>query len=156
MFGLKTDRIPRWHLVSVLGVAMVAALLFAPAPPKRFRAEYDPQSYPARAIEALKRMPEPRIFTNDQWGDYLIWRLYPSDKVFVDGRSDFYGSAFEEKCIDVLNVKYDWERILSGFHGLAKRPRAKRHPSPTRAADQAVIARSRKHTHVIKRSQRKQ
>jgi hypothetical protein len=112
----ETDRIPRWHLVSVLGVAMVAALLFAPAPPKRFRAEYDPQSYPARAIEALKRMPEPRIFTNDQWGDYLIWRLYPSDKVFVDGRSDFYGSAFEEKCIDVLNVKYDWERILSGFH----------------------------------------
>ena len=111
----ETDRIPRWHLVSVLGVAMVAALLFAPAPPKRFRAEFDPQSYPAKAIEALKRMPQPRIFTDDQWGDYLIWRLYPSDKVFVDGRSDFYGSAFEEKFIDVLNVKYNWERILGGF-----------------------------------------
>src|ERR1019366_6443367 len=50
----ETDRIPRWHLVSVLGVAMVAALLFAPAPPKRFRAEFDPQSYPAKAIEALQ------------------------------------------------------------------------------------------------------
>jgi hypothetical protein len=111
----ETDRIPRWHLVSVLGVAMVAALLFAPAPPQRFRAEFDPQSYPAKAIEALKRMPQPRIFTDDQWGDYLIWRLYPSDKVFVDGRSDFYGSAFEEKFIDVLNVKYNWERILGGF-----------------------------------------
>jgi hypothetical protein len=112
----ETDRIPRWHLVSVLGAAMVAALLFAPAPPKKFRPEFDPQSYPAKAIEALRRMPQPRIFTDDQWGDYLIWRLYPSDKVFLDGRSDFYGSAFEEKCIDVLNVKYDWERILGGFH----------------------------------------
>jgi hypothetical protein len=110
-----TDRIPRFHLLSVLGVALLVALLFAPAPPKRFRAEYDPQSYPARAIEALKRMPEPRIFTNDVWGGYLIWRLYPSDKVFVDGRSDFYGAAFEEKYIDVLNVKYDWERTLNGF-----------------------------------------
>ena len=111
----ETDQIPRFHLVSVLGVAVVAALLFAPAPPKKFRAEYDPQSHPAKAIEALKQMREPRIFTNDVWGGYLIWRLYPSDKVFVDGRSDFYGSAFEEKYIDVLNVKYDWERILSGF-----------------------------------------
>jgi len=112
----ETDLVPRWHLVSVLGLAMVVALLFAPAPPKRFRAEFDPQSFPAKAIEALRRMPQPRIFTDDQWGDYLIWRLYPSDKVFLDGRSDFYGSAFEEKCIDVLNVKYDWERILGGFH----------------------------------------
>ncbi len=111
----ETDQIPRFHLVSVLGVAVVVALLFAPAPPKKFRAEYDPQSHPAKAIEALKQMREPRIFTNDVWGGYLIWRLYPSDKVFVDGRSDFYGSAFEEKYIDVLNVKYDWERILSGF-----------------------------------------
>jgi hypothetical protein len=111
----ETDRIPRWHAVSVLGMALMAALLFAPAPPKRFRSEYDPQSYPAKAIATLKRMPGPRIFTNDEWGDYLIWRLYPSDKVFLDGRSDYYGSAFEEKCIDVLNVKYDWERILNGF-----------------------------------------
>ncbi|MGD0868625.1 MAG: hypothetical protein ABSB88_03660 [Bryobacteraceae bacterium] len=111
----ETDQIARWHVVSVLGMAMVAALLFAPAPPKRFHAEFDPQNYPAKAIAALKRMPEPRIFTNDVWGGYLIWRLYPADKVFVDGRSDFYGSAFEEKFIDVLNVKYDWERILGGF-----------------------------------------
>jgi hypothetical protein len=111
----KTDLVPRWHLVSVLGLAMVVALLFAPAPPKRFRAEFDPQSFPAKAIEALKGMPQARIFTEDQWGDYLIWRLYPSNRVFVDGRSDYYGTAFEEKYADVLNVKYDWERILSGF-----------------------------------------
>jgi hypothetical protein len=111
----ETDRIPRFHLISALGLAIVVALLFAPAPPKRFRAEYDPQSYPSKAIAALKSMPAPRIFTNDVWGGYLIWRLYPSDKVFVDGRSDFYGAAFEEKYSDVMNVKYDWEHILSGF-----------------------------------------
>jgi hypothetical protein len=111
----ETDGIPRWHAVSVLGVAMVAALLFAPAPPARFRAEFDPQAYPAKAIAALQRTPQARIFTWDQWGDYLIWRLYPAGKVFVDGRSDYYGSAFEEKYIDVLNVKYGWEGILGGF-----------------------------------------
>ncbi len=33
----------------------------------------------------------------------------------MDGRSDFYGDDFEEKYIDVLNVKYGWEKTLSGF-----------------------------------------
>src|ERR1017187_1914658 len=56
-----------------------------------------------------------RLFAHDQWGDYLIYQLYPAHKVFVDGRSDFYGDDFEEKCIDGLNVKYGWEKTLTGF-----------------------------------------
>jgi len=111
----ETDALPRWHAISLAGVALVAALLFAPAPPKHFRSEYDPKSYPAAAINVLRRDPSARIFTNDEWGDYLIWRLYPAGRVFVDGRSDFYGADFEEKYIDVLNVKYNWEQILSDF-----------------------------------------
>jgi hypothetical protein len=99
----------------VAGAVVVAALLYVPSPPKRFRAEFDPKSYPAAAIETLNRDPSARIFTYDQWGDYLIYRLYPRTKVFVDGRSDFYGNDFEEKCMAVLNVKYDWEKTLGGF-----------------------------------------
>ena len=110
-----TDSIARWHLASVAGAVVVAALLYAPSPPRLFRAEFDPKSYPAGAIETLRRDPSARIFTYDQWGDYLIYRLYPRTKVFVDGRSDFYGDDFEEKCIAVLNVKYDWEKTLGGF-----------------------------------------
>jgi len=60
----------------------------------------------------LRRIPAARIFTFDQWGDYLIWTGH---KVFVDGRSDFYGDDFEEKYIDVLNVKYGWEKTLGQF-----------------------------------------
>ena len=33
----------------------------------------------------------------------------------MDGRSDFYGSDFENKYIDVLNVRNDWESILARF-----------------------------------------
>ena len=110
-----TDALPRWHVVSVAAVVVVAALLFAPHPPKRFRSEYDPKSYPAGAVEFLRRDPAARVFTNDEWGDYLIWRLYPAGKVFVDGRSDFYGAEFENKYVDVLNVNRDWEKILGRF-----------------------------------------
>jgi len=110
-----TDRIPRWHLVSGFGFLFVLMVLFAQNPPKQFRAEYDPKSYPAGAIEVLRRDASARVFTHDEWGDYLIWRLYPTAKVFVDGRSDFYGDDFENKYIDVLNVKNNWQQILDGF-----------------------------------------
>jgi len=110
-----TDRIPRWHLVSAFGFLFVVMVLFAQNPPKQFRAEYDPKSYPADAVEVLRQDPSARVFTHDEWGDYLIWRLYPKEKVFVDGRSDFYGDDFENKYIDVLNVKNGWQQILDGF-----------------------------------------
>jgi hypothetical protein len=111
----ETDALPRWHLVSAAGFALVAAILFAPAPPKQFRAEYDPKSYPAAAAEVLRHDASARVFTHEVWGDYLIWRLYPTGRVFVDGRSDFYGDDFENKYIDVLSVKHGWEQILDGF-----------------------------------------
>ena len=111
----ETDAIPRWHIASVAGILIVAALVYAPAPPKLFKPEYDPDSYPAGAIAMLKSDPSARIFTNDEWGDYLIYRLYPGNRVFVDGRSDFYGDDFVQKYLDVMNVKYDWQETLGHF-----------------------------------------
>jgi hypothetical protein len=111
----ETDAMPRWHLISLLASALVVAIIMAPHPPKKFRSEFDPKSYPAAALATLKADRTARIFTNDEWGDYLIYRLYPQYKVFVDGRSDFYGDDFENKYIDVLNVKYGWAKTLSGF-----------------------------------------
>jgi hypothetical protein len=111
----RTDDILRWHPVSAAGVLVVAALLFAPSPPKLFRAEFDPKTHPDAALAMLRSDPSARIFTYDQWGDYLIYRLYPRTKVFVDGRSDFYGDDFEDQCANVLNVKYDWEKTLNHF-----------------------------------------
>lgn len=111
----EIEAIGRWHLASAAGVALVAALLFAPHPPKRFRSEFDPKSYPAGAVEMLRRDSSARVFTYDEWGDYLIWRLYPGLKVFIDGRFDFYGADFENQYTDVLNLKYDWEKTLQGY-----------------------------------------
>ena len=111
----ETEALPRWHLLSAAAILLVAALVYAPAPPRHFRPEYDPASYPAGAIALLRQSPSARIFTHDEWGDYLIYRLYPKTRVFVDGRSDFYGPVFEQKYLDVLNVKYDWENTLGLF-----------------------------------------
>jgi hypothetical protein len=111
----ETDRIGRWYAASVLGALVFAALLYAPNPPQSFRAEFDPKSFPAGAIGELRKDPAARIFAHDQWGDYLIYRLYPRTKVFTDGRSDFYGPEFGKKYLDVLNVSYGWEKTLGRF-----------------------------------------
>lgn len=110
------DRIGRVHLFSVTVVLLLGLVLFAPPNSTKFRAEYDPKKYPAKALNIL-RGPERsnHIFTHDEWGDYLIYQLYPKNLVFIDGRSDFYGPKFGEKYLDVMNVKYDWERNLSRY-----------------------------------------
>jgi hypothetical protein len=110
------DRLPRLHAASLAGLLIVSALCYAPTPPKEFRGEYDPKTYPAQAIDFLDRFDfTKRVFTNDEWGDYLIYRLYPKAKAFVDGRSDFYGGDFGKKYLDVLNVKYDWQEHLDRY-----------------------------------------
>jgi hypothetical protein len=111
----ETDQISRWHPVSVLGALVVIALVYAPHPPENFRPEFDPKSFPVAAVRMLHLDASTRIFTYDQWGDYLIYRLYPETKVFMDGRSDFYGSEFNQKYLDVITVSYGWEKTLAHF-----------------------------------------
>ena len=85
--------------------------MYGHAPSPRFQAEYDSGQYPVAALAALG--DSDRIFASDTWGGYLIYRRYPA-KVFVDGRSDFYGPAFEAEYADVLGVRYNWESTLAG------------------------------------------
>ncbi|MGE5645963.1 MAG: hypothetical protein ACM336_09255 [Acidobacteriota bacterium] len=111
----QIESIPRVPVATVAGVVLLGVLLHA-QPNEKFRPDYDPKKYPARAIETL-RGPEfaEGVFTDDEWGDYLIYRLYPRTKVFVDGRSDFYGSKFSLKYLDVMAVKWDWQKTLDRY-----------------------------------------
>jgi hypothetical protein len=114
-FGAN-DRLARVHLASALGFLAMAAIFYAPAPPAKFRAEYDPKQYPAQALKVLRGSEMSRsIFADDEWGDYLIYRLYPQTRVFVDGRFDLYGDEFTKKYLDVLNTRYGWEDTLKKY-----------------------------------------
>jgi len=106
----------RTHLVSVGAMALVTAILYAPSPPENFRARFDGKEFPVKALASLGG-PETqgRIFTSDQWGDYLIYNLYPGSRVFIDGRSDFYGSKFVEKYLAIITVNYNWQRYLNEY-----------------------------------------
>jgi len=59
-----------------------------------------------------------RLLTPDQWGDYIIYCFYPRQKVYVDGRSDFYGEKLGREYFHLLQGAYDWKAILdrNGFN----------------------------------------
>jgi hypothetical protein len=111
----ETDRLPRFYLTSALAIALVTAVLYAPNPPEKFTASHDPKDFPVKALKVLERDGDDHVFTNDLWGGYMIYKMYPKVKVFIDGRSDFYGTAFELKYLDVLDAKYDWDQNLTRY-----------------------------------------
>jgi hypothetical protein len=104
------DAGPHWHIAGPAAILLLGATMYGHAPSPRFQAEYDSRLYPVAALAAFRNSD--RIFTSDTWGGYLIYRRYPA-KVFVDGRSDFYGPAFEAEYADVLGVRYNWESTLA-------------------------------------------
>ena len=53
-----------------------------------------------------------KIFSSDQWSDYLIFRLYPSVRVFFDGRSDFFGPWRGKSYQDLMVGESDSPAIL--------------------------------------------
>ncbi len=63
---------------------------------------------PVRAASFLdaQKLPGP-IFNSYEFGGYLIWRLYPRYRVYVDGRTDLYGDAFLDNFIQVYEVNTD-------------------------------------------------
>ena len=112
----ETDRIGRVFVTSAAGIVLVGALLLAPNPPgDNFKSTYDPKLYPEAALKVLRGPEGTRIFTEDEWGDYLIYNLYPERKVFIDGRSDFYGDEFGERYLDVMNVQTGWQKTLDKY-----------------------------------------
>jgi hypothetical protein len=48
-------------------------------------------------------------------GGYLIYRRFPNERVFVDGRADYYGTDFTEKWAYTIRARYYWKQELSTY-----------------------------------------
>ncbi|MGE5522405.1 MAG: hypothetical protein ACM3SS_01730 [Rhodospirillaceae bacterium] len=53
-----------------------------------------------------------RMFNEYGEGGYLIYRLYPEQRVFVDGRADLYGNAFLNDYFEIVNGRAGWKKKL--------------------------------------------
>ena len=77
---------------------------------------HDKKIFPVDAFEfAIKNGINGRMFNNDGWGGYIIYRGYPAYKVFFDGRSDMYGVPFLKEYVKVARAEKGFEDVLNEY-----------------------------------------
>jgi hypothetical protein len=96
---------------------MVVAALGAVAAARASAVDFPDARFPVLAVERNMRWlappaSMPRVLTSDQWADYLIYRLYPGQRVYFDGRSDFYGPALLTEYRQLLGARAGWRETL--------------------------------------------
>jgi hypothetical protein len=63
------------------------------------------------AIEYLAKNPLPGpIFNQYGFGGYLTWRLWPTQKAFIDGRSDMFSDQFSKDYFAIIGGDFEWEK----------------------------------------------
>lgn len=103
---------PQFGRVSLWGVAVLCLIFFGDLPK-----EFPRDDYPIALMERNRTvLAQSRLFSTDHWSDYLVYRYYPAQKVFVDGRSDFYGQAIGEDYLAVQGAEPNWQEIVQRWH----------------------------------------
>jgi hypothetical protein len=103
-----------WSTVAVVLVVGLFTLRDAQshAPVFQFRAEV----FPVQAADwVVSHPPSGRMFNDFNWGGYLLYRLWPNNKVFIDSQSDFYGEALTREYASTLEGADGWQATLSRY-----------------------------------------
>ena len=93
----------------VVAMAAMIAIVWVPRP-----TEMPPDRWPVNAVSFIQQHPEQfggNMLNQHVWGGYLMYAL-PEHKVYVDGRTDFYGEAFIRDFLDMTELRPDWREKL--------------------------------------------
>ena len=108
--------LPLLSWLTIAAVLMLAFTLERREDDMHWKAEFPPSRFPAEACDALgDRLASARVLTTDQWGDYLIYRLHPRYRAFIDGRSDFYDPEVRDDYLALMGANWNWEQLLERY-----------------------------------------
>jgi hypothetical protein len=84
--------------------------------PVKWPKDFPEEKFPVKVVERHREaLAQARVFTSDQWADYLIFRSYPQQRVFFDGRSDFYGPEIGQQYLRMAGGHYEWEQLIERY-----------------------------------------
>ncbi len=76
-------------------------------------AHFDAKRFPVAAVDYLtKEDVQGPLVSPDDWGGYLIYRLYPRVRVVIDDRHDFYGEQFLKSYLKMVQAQPGWQDFL--------------------------------------------
>jgi hypothetical protein len=112
-----SDRLAETYATSrgglLVGVAAVLAIAVWTRP-----TEMPPKKWPVAAVEFIRAHPQEfkgNMFNQYVWGGYLLQAL-PEHRVFVDGRTDFYGESLIRQYDDTSALRTNWMQALDQYH----------------------------------------
>ena len=125
LWALGDDLAGSFGRLSVWSAVLAAAVLLL-TPASRWPRDFPESKFPVSLVQAEhKRLAQARVFTSDQWGDYLIYHGWPPQKVFIDGRSDFYGPLIGGEYLRLMQGQPGWESLFGKYaFSMALIPRA--------------------------------
>ena len=113
--GLARDVSSGFRRTSLWGPVAVLLLLLIDWP-MNWPRDFPDAKFPLAVINRHPaRLAAARVFTSDQWADYLIYRFYPRHKVFLDGRSDFYGPTFGKLYLRLAYADPEWRSAFERY-----------------------------------------
>jgi hypothetical protein len=99
-----------WLLVSIAALVAIAAV----SRPTQML----PSKWPVAAVDFIKQHPDQftgNMFNQYIWGGYLLHAL-PEHRVFVDGRTDFYGEPLIREYDDTSLLHTNWLQALQQYN----------------------------------------
>lgn len=115
------DRLPALHepragsllgavnLLVMVVVALVALVVTVPAAASGFRSKQITSDYPVAAVDYLAPdVPPGHMFNQYGWGGYLVYRLWPKERVYVYGDAAVMGDTFlnEWQSVEVIHPDF--------------------------------------------------
>jgi hypothetical protein len=112
---LSFDLLPRFSRNSIW-VALPILVLIALDKPIAWPRQFPAHRFPIALIEQnLPHIEGRRVLSTDEWGDYLLYRFPVVQRVFFDGRSDFFGPEVGKDYIALMNAGPEWASILDKY-----------------------------------------
>jgi hypothetical protein len=103
-----------WTLLPVAGLMFLIGI--RPITQKDALIHFDQRVFPVQAVDWLEEHPQSgHMFNEFNWGGYLLYRLWPEQKVFLDSQTDFYGETLLREYEQVITASRDWEDVLSKY-----------------------------------------
>ena len=75
------------------------------------------ENFPVQAVQYIQdHKLKGNLFHHYNWGGYLIWQLWPEQKVFIDGRNEVHGLRFlEDEYLELINLGPKWQEVLEKY-----------------------------------------
>ena len=113
LYQIGADISPAFQRGTIWMLLALACLAWSPY---AWPADFPAEAFPVRMVHRHELLlAGKRVLTSDQWGDYMIYALYPKHKVFIDGRSDFYGERLGRDYLSLMQGDSKSERLLDRY-----------------------------------------